>query len=258
MPWKNWGDHPIVVGIGTIGVLVGLAYTIYDHHLKQEDTSKNGVVSSKPSDSVTPTPSVLLSPTPIASPSSVASPAIDPSSSPQAKPSPANPNASSTTIDYSILEGLLKRGEWRNADQATSYLMLNVANKNARNWLGKPEITNFPCEVLSKIDDLWFNNSQGKFGFRVHRKIYIENFGGNPDGQINTQAWWRFNDKVGWLVKDKWLTYSDLTFNIQAPEGHLPSVVLGPGRGSASGFFGVADRKILGFHFLQRLSSCSI
>jgi hypothetical protein len=64
MSWKNWGDHPIVVGIGIIVGLAGLGYTIYDHHLRQEDTSKSGVVSSKPPDSVVPAPIASITPSP--------------------------------------------------------------------------------------------------------------------------------------------------------------------------------------------------
>jgi hypothetical protein len=62
MSWKNWGDHPVVVGIGIIGVLAGLGYTIYDHHVKQEDTSKSGVVASKPTDVVTSTQTAPTTP----------------------------------------------------------------------------------------------------------------------------------------------------------------------------------------------------
>jgi hypothetical protein len=45
MAWKNWGDHPIIVGIGVVCSMSGLGYAIYDHHLKQEDTQK---ISTKP------------------------------------------------------------------------------------------------------------------------------------------------------------------------------------------------------------------
>lgn len=45
MSWKNWGDHPTVVGIGVVCALAGLSYTIYDHHIKQEDISKNATVA---------------------------------------------------------------------------------------------------------------------------------------------------------------------------------------------------------------------
>lgn len=48
MTWKNWGDHPVVVSIGIIGILSGLGYTIYDHHLKPEDTTKGGAFPTQP------------------------------------------------------------------------------------------------------------------------------------------------------------------------------------------------------------------
>jgi hypothetical protein len=68
MTWKNWGDHPVIVGIGIIGILSGLGYTIYDHHVKQEDAAKGGVVSPQPTNSPVSTPSPSNSPL-ISSPS---------------------------------------------------------------------------------------------------------------------------------------------------------------------------------------------
>lgn len=63
MAWKNWGDHPIVVGIGVVGALSGLGYAVYDHHIKQEDTSKAGVTSPQPTTSAsTSIPSPSFSP----------------------------------------------------------------------------------------------------------------------------------------------------------------------------------------------------
>jgi hypothetical protein len=92
MSWKNWGDHPIVVGIGIIGVLAGLGYTIYDHHLKQEDTSKSGVASSKPPDAVAPVPIASITPSP--------SPSSDPEK-PHANAKSSLPSPQNTTIKES-------------------------------------------------------------------------------------------------------------------------------------------------------------
>jgi hypothetical protein len=74
MTWKNWGDHPIVVGIGIVGVLTGLGYTVYEHHIKQEDASRSVVVSPRSASPSIPSPpkekpsEVIKSPQPSPSP----------------------------------------------------------------------------------------------------------------------------------------------------------------------------------------------
>ena len=134
--------------------------------------------------------------------------------------SPSSP--SPISVDYSRLEGFLKAGEWKDADQETANLMLEVANREKEDWLDTESIQNFPCEVLSKIDRLWVDSSGGKFGFSVQKQIYIEHCGGKPDGQYDEKAWQCFGDRVGWRVKGNWITYDEVTFNTQAPRGHLP------------------------------------
>jgi hypothetical protein len=50
MTWKNWGDHPIVVSVGICVALVGLVYTVYDHHFRSD--------ASAPTPSLQPSPSI--------------------------------------------------------------------------------------------------------------------------------------------------------------------------------------------------------
>jgi len=74
MTWKNWGDHPIVVGIGIVGVLTGLGYTVYEHHIKQEDTSRSVVAPPRSASPSSPSPpkekpsEVIMPPQPSPSP----------------------------------------------------------------------------------------------------------------------------------------------------------------------------------------------
>jgi hypothetical protein len=46
MAWKNWGDHPVIIGIGTVAALcsiVALGYAVYDHTQSKDDqTLANG------------------------------------------------------------------------------------------------------------------------------------------------------------------------------------------------------------------------
>jgi hypothetical protein len=81
---------------------------------------------------------------------------------------------------------------------------------------------NFPCEELKIIDDLWVKYSNGKFGFSVQKKIWIA-CGGIP-GEFNYNEYLKFADTVGWRKFGNWLSYSDITFNINVPyNGHLPA-----------------------------------
>ena len=88
-------------------------------------------------------------------------------------------------------------------------------------WLRIEDIDNFPCEDLSIIDKLWVKYSNGKFGFSVQKRIY-QSFGGTRS--YDEKIWEKFGDKVGWRKGGNWLYYKDITFDIKAPEGHLPMV----------------------------------
>jgi hypothetical protein len=158
---------------------------------------------------------------------------------------------------YQQLETYLKNGQWRKADEETARLMLQVAGKEADQWLNIEDIQKFPCEDLRTIDKLWIDYSKGKFGLSVQKKVWME-CGGIP-GEYDHEVYKKFADQVGWrrsgdwgLFRD-WLSYDELTFNWKGSKyAHLP--VLGEiGR----------EEKRLGergeFSFLaQRLVTCNI
>jgi hypothetical protein len=127
-------------------------------------------------------------------------------------------------MDYSKLEEFLKAGQWREADQETANLILKVTNRGKEGW-SREDIQNFPCGVLRQIDRLWMDNSGGKFGISVQRKIYVENCGGELDGQFYEEAWNCFGNAVGWIVNNQWILPTEAIFNISAKEGHLPFVL---------------------------------
>jgi hypothetical protein len=104
----------------------------------------------------------------------------------------------------------------------TLNVMLKITNREDEGWLDYKSLQNFPCGALAKIDQLWVEASDGKFGFSVQKKIYVDDCGGKPDGQYDEKAWFCFADKVGWRVNGAWLEYSQVTFDIKAPQGHLP------------------------------------
>ena len=122
---------------------------------------------------------------------------------------------------YQPLETYLKNGQWREADEETLKVMLKVADREEQGLLDVESIYNFPCEDLRIIDQLWVKYSKGKFGFSVQKEIY-ESLGGTE--KYNEKVWSKFCDRVGWRKRDKWLSYSNLNFEIdKAPKAHLPT-----------------------------------
>lgn len=128
---------------------------------------------------------------------------------------------SSTTkkgVDYTRLEDLLKTGQWKKADIETYEVMLKATGR--KDSLSIESIKDFPCTDLRTIDQLWVKNSSGRFGFSVQKRIWDE-----VDQNIV-----RYGDRVGWRkglwFREKWIKHSQLTFNIEAPVGHLPAIRL--------------------------------
>ena len=128
---------------------------------------------------------------------------------------------SSCGMDYRKLQNYLQAGKWKKADEETRRVMLAVAKREQEGWLDTKSIDDFPCEDLSIIDKLWVKYSNGKFGFSVQKRIY-QSFGGTRS--YDEKIWEKFGDKVGWRKGGNWLYYKDITFDIKAPEGHLPMV----------------------------------
>ncbi|MEG4938758.1 serine/threonine-protein kinase [Microcoleus sp. F4-D5] len=147
-----------------------------------------------------------------------------PQLSAQTPPSAPPPDSlkSAQGVDYTRLRDLLATGEWKEADRETFKVMLKAARREKEGWFDTNSIENFPGDDLRTIDKLWVKYSQGHFGFSVQKKIWLE-IGGKVD--YDTEC--KLGDRVGWRKRRKgrkgWLEYDDLTFNMEAPRGHLPS-----------------------------------
>ncbi|MBD2129778.1 serine/threonine-protein kinase [Microcoleus sp. ZQ-A2] len=123
---------------------------------------------------------------------------------------------STVVKEYSKLQELLAEGKWQEADEETQAIMFEV--------FGYPSIFNvslypenikvFPCENLRKIDQLWVQHSNGRFGFSGQKQIWKS---------VNKE-WNFFCDRVGWRVNGNWLSYNNLTFTLEAPVAHLPGL----------------------------------
>lgn len=129
-------------------------------------------------------------------------------------------------VDYSKLKELLSKGKWKEADEETYAVMLKASRQEKRGWLDINSIDKFPCADLRTIDQLWIKYSDGRFGFSIQKKIYLET--GNLLGKYKPENFDKFGEEVGWKLQRSWgwnrgwLFYEDLTFNpIESPKGHL-------------------------------------
>jgi GUN4-like len=116
-------------------------------------------------------------------------------------------------VNYRYLESLLASRKFKEANEETTLLMLQIADTKHDGGLDEEEIKNFPCLDLDTINQLWTDYSNGYFGFTAQRQIWTK-VGQNPE---------RWGDEVGWRVNGKYLNYQELTFGMQAPKGHLPT-----------------------------------
>ena len=102
---------------------------------------------------------------------------------------------------------LLKEADWE-----TCRVMHQAIGKSR---IRVKDLKDFPCEALAAIDKLWREHSNGKFGFSAQAYLWREL---NADDKA-------FDVRVGWrLNPDKnQKNYKNLTFNLEAPVGHLPA-----------------------------------
>jgi predicted NACHT family NTPase len=128
------------------------------------------------------------------------------------------------TSRYAKLGEYLKNGQWKEADEETYRLMITTVGKEEGQWFEPEELLNFPCEELLAIDGLWVKYSNGRFGFSVQKKIYLE-CGGIPDGQHYKEAFEKFGDRVGWRKNKK--RVFNVMYSTSSPNGHLPVAWIG-------------------------------
>lgn len=143
--------------------------------------------------------------------STVSSPAVISSSS---EPVVFSPKwTSAVGMDYSRLCDLLAAGNWQEADRETAAIMLRVYGLEKEGRFSVEDIQNFPCRDLRTIDKLWLQYSNNRFSFSIQNQIW----------QSVEKSYEAFGEAVGWRRGNSWMSYSELIFNITAPQGHLPS-----------------------------------
>jgi len=124
--------------------------------------------------------------------------------------------ASEPALLRSLQEALLLQ-QWEEADRVTSALLRRLAGPGAerRGYVYFSEVAPIAPADLDAIDRLWWFYSQGRYGFRVRRRLWQQ-----CDGR-----WDRLWPLLGWKTDGVWTRYpSAFTWTLEAPEGHLPLV----------------------------------
>lgn len=139
---------------------------------------------------------------------------------------PENEQALSSKVpsDYAQLSNLLAAQRWKEADDETARIMLNISGREKEGWLDQQSIAKFPCTALNTIDLLWMQYSQGRFGFTPQKNIWLE-----CGAQVTYETECRLGNRVGWFTDSSgWLCVSkeNQIFNLTAPPGHLPLLFL--------------------------------
>jgi hypothetical protein len=138
---------------------------------------------------------------------------------------------------YEKLKTFLALSEWQNADIETERRILELVNRqNSEIRIG--DISQIPLKDLKNIDTLWLKYSNGRFGFSVQKRLWLDF--GTPIKY--GKSWEHFGQFLGWrrqkaltqrgfdwikrgvspLESYEWMVVDELQFNVFAPEGHLP------------------------------------
>jgi len=124
-------------------------------------------------------------------------------------------------MDYVPLATMLASGQLAEADQFTrdALIVLAGSKEAGREFVYWTEVKSIPSTDLATIERLWSNFSGGKFGYTVQKKKWRQSKG---DFEL-------FCGKIGWTTQDgdverkkRWFGASEFTYNMKAPEGHLP------------------------------------
>lgn len=122
------------------------------------------------------------------------------------------------------LQKYLIEKDFEEANKKTAEVMNWIAQQEEDNWIDTAEAINFDCVDLKTIDQLWRAASHEKFGLSIQRDIY------QLDKNLVS-----FGDEVDWRINEggtvRWKRYSELTFDLRAPKGHLPARNIDPEEG---------------------------
>jgi tetratricopeptide (TPR) repeat protein len=111
---------------------------------------------------------------------------------------------------YNELSKLLTKGDWLKADEQTTKLMLHIAGLE-EDELDKTAISKFQsfCSDLQKIDRLWVEHSDGRYGLSVQRN-YLDD---------SKKAFLSYTSYLGWYNEQpsEKLSYSPISGELRLP-----------------------------------------
>ncbi|AHJ30970.1 GUN4 domain-containing protein [Nodularia spumigena CS-584] len=135
-------------------------------------------------------------------------------------------------IMYAHLTAFIKAEEWEKADRQNWELLLQNWVNGGRRLIPPGYGIRLNCADLKRMDQIWQENSGGKFGYSVQLQM-IKSVGETPKSiyesiRVNKkyQAWTNFTTAVGWQTKpgfDGDFKYENLNFSLNAPRGHFPA-----------------------------------
>ncbi|MBW4606100.1 MAG: AAA-like domain-containing protein [Hassallia sp. WJT32-NPBG1] len=111
------------------------------------------------------------------------------------------------------LNNLLVNKKWGEADSQTLRLMLYVANIEEQGYLDENSLKNFSCPNLRDIDLLWVQNSDGRFGFSVQKRIWVEEglrLGITKWTADDEKAYERYVSRIGWYDGKDFYSYNQV------------------------------------------------
>ena len=124
---------------------------------------------------------------------------------------------------YRKLRDLLATENWREADEETTNIMLEIMGKSSLENIIPDEVMNFPCSALQLLDQLWMSYSNNRFGFSIQQQIYTRLGGTDDISDVDMKVLQAMGAEMGWMVNNKLLDYEDLDFSSSAPVGCHPS-----------------------------------
>lgn len=129
---------------------------------------------------------------------------------------------------FEELEGSLKSGDFRTADEVTFEILLKVL-KPPQPWFDEESLKKILAapdkQAIEKIDQLWHQYSKGKFGFGRQMQLYGSVALDQPRGEHRRQAL-TFSKTVKWWISgfEFLKLYDWLDFTTEAPKAHLPAL----------------------------------
>jgi hypothetical protein len=119
-------------------------------------------------------------------------------------------------ISLEQLQLYLQKKNFQNANKETEVLLFKIANlPGNKKRFDRGDSQRLDCQGLKSIDTLWKKYSNNRFGLSTQKDILLD-----------VQTWERFTEKVGWQHNGKLLEdRSQLTYDLNAPIGHLPGVL---------------------------------